>query len=118
MSKEGKFKILAEYQLAVDAHMASQYLQQHGIETFVHDEHANRIAFYSTGIFGGVKLRVKSEDFERASELLKQVHSRDLKLVDEGYKPKKPLSRKDILKSVLYLILFGLLIIYLMMIST
>lgn len=110
--------ILKNFQKAVDAHMASSFLKQHGIESFVHDEYVNRIAFYSTGIAGGVKIRLKKKDYQKALDLLSSVEG-----VSESNQERNEnsnesfklcsFSRMQVLRTLLILLIISIILFYL-----
>ncbi len=62
---------LASYKTTIDASVDRAFLESHGIEARIENEHianANPLL----GLAVGVKLRVKDEDLERAQQLLNE----------------------------------------------
>ena len=54
-----------------EAQLARARLEAEGIETLVADEHLVRMNWFISGAIGGVKLKVRQEDAERAAEALR-----------------------------------------------
>ncbi|MGE5567420.1 MAG: DUF2007 domain-containing protein [Rhodospirillales bacterium] len=59
------------FMLAHEAEMARGYLEANGIGVFLADREMSRI--HVSPLIGGVKLQVRSEDEERARELLAEI---------------------------------------------
>ncbi|WP_068595446.1 putative signal transducing protein [Vaginella massiliensis] len=62
------FKIITKYPTVVEAEIAKSVLESHGIASTVLDQ--NMMMNIGTTITQWIRLQVKSEDFERACEIL------------------------------------------------
>ena len=82
--------ILKKFHTSHEAFLAKNLLEQHGIECFVHDSNINRIYAQLGDVFGGIKVRVKSTDLDKANEILKRVDENKLSLVDDIEGPPCP----------------------------
>jgi len=56
----------------VDAHLLKSRLESEEIECWLEDENTGTINPGYANIFGGIKLLVKKEDFERAKEIMNE----------------------------------------------
>ena len=61
---------IRQYDHAITAHIHKNHLESEGIECFIHDEHIVTMNPLYSNAIGGVKLKVLSEDTEKARELL------------------------------------------------
>lgn len=75
--------VVGVYDKPMDAYLAQSYLKNHGLESFVHDEHIGSHPHFSIGLSGGVKLRVLESDVESAKHLLDEVARKPILLDDE-----------------------------------
>lgn len=83
---EEKFTLLRRFQYTSEAIIYQGKLESHDIEVFLRDNNiVDSNPLYSNAV-GGVKLFVKTEDFERANELLSEV---SLYAVDDENQPIK-----------------------------
>lgn len=64
-------KTVATYNHPFDADLARGFLETRGISAFVKDENMGSYLIYNTAI-GGVRLQVLEEDFEKATEILRE----------------------------------------------
>lgn len=72
--EEEKFKLLRRFQYSTEAMIYQGKLESQGIEVFMRDNHiVDSNPLYSNAV-GGVKLFVKTEDFEKANEILNDVN--------------------------------------------
>jgi hypothetical protein len=62
--------VVARYRDPYEALLARSFLEAAGIPAFVSDEHAIGIDWLLSNSLGGVRLRVESEDADRAREVL------------------------------------------------
>lgn len=83
-----------------EAHLAKAKLESEGIEVYVKDEYTVQVNNFYSNAIGGVKLQVKSSDFENAHLIL--LESGYIK--EQDYKPNKFLIKFDILTSKMPLI--------------
>lgn len=84
--EEEKFKFLRRFQYSSEAIIYQGKLESQGIEVFLRDINiVDSNPFYSNAV-GGIKLFVKSEDFDKASEILSDVK---LFSVDDENQPLK-----------------------------
>jgi len=82
--EEGKFTFLRRFQYTSEALIFQGKLESHGIEVFLRDNHiVDSNPLYSNAV-GGVKLFVKTEDFNKANEILGDV---SLYAVDDANQP-------------------------------
>ncbi len=63
-------KTVATFEYAHFAHLAKTKLESEEIECFIFDEQTSSIVWFYTNAIGGIKLKVRAEDFERAKEIL------------------------------------------------
>ncbi|MDY6863730.1 MAG: DUF2007 domain-containing protein [Thermodesulfobacteriota bacterium] len=83
-----KLITVATFSQAIEAHLSKIRLESEGIECFIADEHVVAINWFLSNAVGGVKLKVKELDAERAAEILRQEPvATDFKetKVNEGY---------------------------------
>lgn len=66
----GELVTIARFTVGVEAHLAKGRLEAEGIPAFIADEHMASLDFVYSSIIGGVRLRVRKVDAERAIELL------------------------------------------------
>jgi hypothetical protein len=71
--EEEKFKLLRRFQYSSEAIIYKGKLESEGIEVFLRDQNLIDSTMYSN-LFGGIKMYVKTEDFQRANEILKDVN--------------------------------------------
>ena len=71
--EEEKFKLLRRFQYSSEAIIYKGKLESEGIEVFLRDQNLIDSTMYSN-LFGGIKMYVKREDFQRANEILKDVN--------------------------------------------
>lgn len=84
--EEEKFTLLRRFQYSSEAVIYQGKLESHGIEVFLRDINTvDTNPLYSNAV-GGVKLFVKTEDFETANEILSDV---SLYSVDDDNQPIK-----------------------------
>lgn len=82
--EEEKFKLLRRFQYTSEAIIFQGKLESQGIEVFLRDNNiVDSNPLYSNAV-GGVKLFVKTEDFERANDILGEV---SLYSVDDENQP-------------------------------
>ena len=65
-------RTVATFEYAHFAHLAKTKLESEGIECFIFDEHTSSMNWFYTNAIGGIKLKVRGEDYERASIILKE----------------------------------------------
>jgi len=65
------------------AHLAKTKLESQGIECFIFDEYTSTMNWLYTNAIGGIKLKVRGEDYERASIILKE-NVDDINNIDEA----------------------------------
>jgi DNA-directed RNA polymerase subunit RPC12/RpoP len=71
--EEEKFTLLRRFQYSSEAIIYQGKLESQGIEVFMRDNHIiDSNPLYSNAV-GGVKMFVKTEDFEKANEILDEV---------------------------------------------
>ena len=70
-----KLVTIAEFANNVEAQMTGEALELEGIEYFIADEHIASIAPHLTHVVGGIKLRVKESDAEKAKKILEDTVS-------------------------------------------
>jgi hypothetical protein len=84
--EEEKFTLLRRFQYSSEAIIYQGKLESHGIEVFMRDNNiVDSNPLYSNAV-GGVKMFVKTEDFEKANEVLNEV---SLYSVDDDHQPLK-----------------------------
>ncbi|NBU81942.1 MAG: hypothetical protein EBS55_09880 [Flavobacteriaceae bacterium] len=71
--EEEKFKLLRRFQYSSEAVIYKGKLESEGIEVFLRDQNLIDSTMYSN-LFGGIKMYVKTEDFQRANEILNDVN--------------------------------------------
>ena len=71
--EEEKFKLLRRFQYSSEAVIYEGKLESEGIEVFLRDQNLIDSTMYSN-LFGGIKMYVKTEDFQRANEILNDVN--------------------------------------------
>ncbi|MFZ4679502.1 MAG: putative signal transducing protein [Flavobacterium sp.] len=71
--EEEKFKLLRRFQYSSEAVIYQGKLESEGIEVFLRDQNLIDSTMYSN-LFGGIKMYVKTEDFQRANEILNDVN--------------------------------------------
>jgi DNA-directed RNA polymerase subunit M/transcription elongation factor TFIIS len=65
-------KTVATFEYAHFAHLAKAKLQSEDIECFLFDENTSSMIWFYTNAIGGIKLKVRAEDFDRAERILKE----------------------------------------------
>lgn len=70
---ESRQVFLEQYTLAVQAELARSFLSNHGVESFIRNEHIVSINQLYSNAVGGVRLYVLESDFEKAKNLLSEV---------------------------------------------
>jgi hypothetical protein len=55
-----------------EAHLAKSYLESEGIETFVFDDMTAQVNFLYSNAIGGVKILVRTSDYERGIQILEK----------------------------------------------
>jgi hypothetical protein len=68
-----KLVTVADYQFSILAHLGKAKLHSRGIRSFVFDEHIINANWFYLIAIGGVKLKVREEDAEKASQILREV---------------------------------------------
>ncbi len=82
---------VARFWYPSEAHIARSYLQDHGILSFVFDDHLSSAAWHLTGALDGVRLMVTEADYQEAVSLLEQVNEIEVELIGSHYNnPVKP----------------------------
>lgn len=71
--EEEKFTLLRRFQYSSEASIYKGKLESQGVEVFMRDQNLIDSTMYSN-LFGGVKMFVKTEDFERANEILNDIN--------------------------------------------
>jgi hypothetical protein len=61
---------IAVFHDPVKAHLARAQLESEGVECFLADEHMARVYSLASFAFGGMKLRVREADVDKATEIL------------------------------------------------
>lgn len=85
MSTNTDLKVLHKFSSVIDAEQAKGYLDAQEISAFVADSHTHDMLSYMAPAFNGVRLMVMAEDFEKASEILKEyLHTPHVRIVEEG----------------------------------
>lgn len=67
---EDKLVTVAQYLMPVEAHILKSQLEAAGIPAAVFNENFSTIYPFAAQLTGGVFLKVRSEDLERAQEIL------------------------------------------------
>jgi hypothetical protein len=75
------FQVVASYSSSFDAQVAHAHLESLGIPADVQSDDAGGVIPSLTGLAGGARVLVRSEDAERAREALKEI---DVDDVDES----------------------------------
>jgi hypothetical protein len=71
--EEEKFTLLRRFQYSSEAVIYKGKLESEGVEVFLRDQNLIDSTMYSN-LFGGIKMFVKTEDFERANKILNDVN--------------------------------------------
>ena len=71
--EEEKFTFLRRFQYSSEAVIYQGKIESEGIEVFLRDQNLIDSTMYSN-LFGGIKMYVKKEDFQRANEILNDVN--------------------------------------------
>lgn len=72
--EEEKFTLLRRFQYSIEASIYAGKLESYGIEVFLRDQFTiDSNPFYSNAL-GGIRMYVKTEDYERAYEILNDVN--------------------------------------------
>lgn len=72
--EEEKFTLLRRFQYSSEATIYGGKLESQGIEVFLRDQFTiDSNPFYSNAL-GGIRMFVKTEDFERANQILNDVN--------------------------------------------
>ena len=64
---------LKAFESPIEAHILRSKLESENIEAFIFDELSVGINFYLSNAMGGVKVKIKKEDTERALSVLKEI---------------------------------------------
>jgi DNA-directed RNA polymerase subunit RPC12/RpoP len=64
------YTVINSYNTYIDAHIAKGVLEEHGISSWMKDEHTLTIDPILTNAVGGIKLMVITEEAQRAMEIL------------------------------------------------
>ncbi|UCH66237.1 MAG: DUF2007 domain-containing protein [Ignavibacterium sp.] len=90
----------ATFEYAHFAHLAKTKLESEDIECFIFDEHTSSMNWFYTNAIGGIKLKVRGEDYERASIILKEHvdDNNNFDESDEGIKLSCPSCHSDNIK--------------------
>lgn len=70
---EEEFRLLKTFQNPIDANITKGFLEANGFEAFIFDENTSYVIPVFMTAIGGVKLLVRSSDFENAYALLNEV---------------------------------------------
>jgi DNA-directed RNA polymerase subunit RPC12/RpoP len=76
-------RTVATFEYAHFAHLAKTKLESEGIECFIFDEHTSSMNWFYTNAIGGIKLKVRGEEYERAVTILK-VNTDDINNIDDA----------------------------------
>jgi len=68
-------EVVASYPDAIEAHLALNLLDEHGIKGLLQDENLSQIGWHFTQAIGGVKVCVSRKDFENAAKIIAQQES-------------------------------------------
>jgi hypothetical protein len=84
-AEHSKLVILRKYMTLPEALVAKGVLDSAGIQSFLGDQNIIRMDWFLSNALGGVKLRVREEDLEVATDLLNQSRSdgSDVKAAEE-----------------------------------
>ena len=72
MSKDSKWIKVQSFETGLSANLAKSFLEANDIECHLLNEHLVSIDFLYSNLVGGVIVKVKEEDLERAKELLEK----------------------------------------------
>jgi hypothetical protein len=75
--KKTAFQTIAKFDRIFEAHIAKGKLESEGVEVFMDDNNVLSINSLYTHAVGGVKLRVHTQDAERATEILDNLEEQD-----------------------------------------
>ena len=64
---------LKTFETPIEAHILKSKLESEDIEAFVFDEHSVGVNQFLSNTIGGVKVKIKSSDSERATLILKEI---------------------------------------------
>ena len=64
---------LKAFESPIEAHILRYKLESENIEAFIFDELSVGINFYLSNAMGGVKVKIRKEDTERALSVLKEI---------------------------------------------
>lgn len=76
------FKRIGQYQYSSEAYIYKAKLESEGIEVFIRDHHTVNTDPLVSNAIGGVKLFVRTEDYEHAKQVLSQIS--DYSLDNQG----------------------------------
>ena len=65
-------KTIATFEYAHFAHISKTKLESEDIECFLFDENTSSMIWFYANAIGGIKLKVRAEDFERAQKIIKE----------------------------------------------
>lgn len=82
--EEEKFTLLRRFQYSSEAVIYQGKLESYGIEVFMRDLNLVDTNPLYSNAFGGIKLFVKTEDFEKANEILNDVNLYSVDDEDDG----------------------------------
>ncbi|MCG6914758.1 DUF2007 domain-containing protein [bacterium BMS3Abin03] len=74
-----EFKLLKTFLNPVDANITKGLLESNGIEAFIFDENTLSVDPILTTALGGIRLMVRSSDFENALAIIKEVDKENTK---------------------------------------
>ena len=66
------FKTVATFEYAHFAHIAKTKLESEDIECYIFDEYTSSMNWFFNNAIGGIKLKVRGEDYERALIILNE----------------------------------------------
>ncbi|WP_282629516.1 putative signal transducing protein [Empedobacter sedimenti] len=69
---------LKTFESPIEAHILRSKLESENIEAFIFDELSVGINFYLSNAMGGVKVKIRKEDSERALNVLKEIEENGL----------------------------------------
>jgi hypothetical protein len=72
--EEEKFALLRRFQYSSEAVIYQGKLESYGIEVFMRDIHLIDTNPLYSNAFGGIKLYVRTEDFEKANNILNDIN--------------------------------------------
>ena len=70
MHTEGELVTVMKYLMPVEAHILKSQLESSGIPAAVFNENFSNIYPFAAQLTGGVELKVRAQDLERAQEIL------------------------------------------------